>query len=205
MEDNTAHATEFCTWFAHWPGKLHYYHTDFASRDTNICRYINSTWNWWTYCDLALLCLLFSFWETLCQKYLASSPQHSVPPDTDSCLNYKGSNVSNEPTEISSYRETLSYPEQPFWPQPQPLSFAKWAFHLLFRYQNEAWCRHRGALKNCTACKRGFAILKPNKPAILFQAYLHTVLTYSAYVHNVKVQISQQPSLMPMKLFATQF
>lgn len=78
--------------------------------------FINSTWKWWTYCDLAPPFLLYSSWEMLCQKYLAASPQHSVPPDTDSCLNYKGSNVSNEPTEISSYRATLSYPEQPLWP-----------------------------------------------------------------------------------------
>lgn len=35
-------------------------------------------------------------------------------------------------------------------------------------------------------------ILKPNKSAILFQAHLHTLLTYSARVHDVKAQISQR-------------
>lgn len=64
-------------------------------------------------------------------------------------------------------------------PKPSLRASPKWAFHLLFRNQNEACCRHRGALKNCTACKRGFAILKPNNSAVLFQAYLHTALTYS--------------------------
>lgn len=46
-----------CMCCAHWPGKLHYYHT-VTSADTDICCSINSTWNWWTYCDLALLFLL---------------------------------------------------------------------------------------------------------------------------------------------------
>lgn len=61
---------------------------------------------------------------------LLSSPQQqlSVPLDTDSCLNYKGSIVSNEATEISSYRVTWSYPEQPpltlnphLWASPNEL------------------------------------------------------------------------------------
>lgn len=137
--------------------KLHYYHTGSGPTDTNICRFINSTWKWWTHCDLAPLFLFFSSW----QKYQASSLQHRVPPDTDSCLNYKGSNVSNEPTEISSYGATLSYPEQPLWPQPQPLSLAKWAFHLLFRNENKACCRHRGAVKNRNACKTPFFCRAP--------------------------------------------
>lgn len=84
-------------------------HGDF----TNIHSSINPSWNWWTYCYLALPFLLSDSWEMPCQKYLASSPQHSVPLDTDSCLKYKGSNVSNEPTEISSYRATLSSPVKP--------------------------------------------------------------------------------------------
>ena len=140
--------------------KIHYYHTGSTPTDTNICCFINSTWKWWTYCDLVPPFLFFSS----CQKYRASSPQHQVPPDTDSCLNYKGSNVSNEPTEISSYGATLSYPEQPLWPQPQPLSLAKWAFHLLFRNENVACCRHRGALKNRTACKTLFFFLRSLSP-----------------------------------------
>lgn len=46
-------------------------------------------------------------------------------------------------------------------------------------------CRHRGALKNGAECQSVFfwgffSPLKPNKSLILFQAYLHTVLTHSA-------------------------
>lgn len=87
------------------PGELHYYHTD-----TNICRFVKSTWNWCTYCDAAFPFFLFSSW-TLCQKkkkYLSWFPQSLS--DTDSCLNYKGSTESNEPTKISSYRVTPAAP-----------------------------------------------------------------------------------------------
>lgn len=104
---------------AHWPSKLYYYYyTDLTWTDTYICSSVKSTRNWQIYCDLAFSILaFFSSWQMLCQKYLAPSPLHRVPLDTDSCLNYKGSNVSNEPTEISSYIErlwvTLSSPPDP--------------------------------------------------------------------------------------------
>lgn len=68
---------------------------------------------------------------------LSSPQQLSLPLDTDSCLNYKGSIVSNEPTEISSYRVTWSHPEQPP-PPPLTLNPHLWASpNELFIYNSQ--------------------------------------------------------------------
>lgn len=58
------------------------------------------------------------------KKYLSSFPQSLS--DTDSCLNYKGSTESNEPTEISSYRVTPAAPltlTSAFEPRQMSFSF----------------------------------------------------------------------------------
>lgn len=54
-------------------------------------------------------------------------------------------------------------------------------------------CRHRGALENCSACKRGFATLKPNNQQL--RSRLICIQCSHILRDNVKVQISQQPCL----------
>lgn len=99
---------------------------------------------------------------------------------------------------------TLSSPSDP--------SLSLWASpNELFIYYSEMRIRHVAGTevlwRIAMHAKRLFfvALLKPDESAIPFQAYLHTALTYSAYVHGMKVQISQQSGFMLIKLFGTRF
>lgn len=110
-----------------------------------------------------------------------------------------------EPTEISSYRATLSFPEHPpltLTPasEPQQMSFS-------FTIQKSEWgmLQAQRCSEELHCIQTWLCNPKPKKSAMLFQVYLHTVLTYSVYVHSVKVQISQQPCLMLMTLSGAQF
>lgn len=75
----------------------------------------------------------------------------------------------------------------------------KWEWGML---QAQRCCEESRCMQNAFFLSRS---LSPDESAIPFQAYLHTALTYSAYVHGMKVQISQQPGFMLIKLFGTRF
>lgn len=168
-----------CTCCAHWPGKLHWCYTDCNKYS------LTSTWTWRTSCCLAPLFLLFD--KNICFRL------HSVCLLVGGSHCYTGSDVHNEPTEISSYGATPSYPE-PTPPEPRDPKLQ--TSNELFIYYSETKMRHDADTEElCRHARHANVVLQSfrlNKSAIRFGACLQAHIQLRCTVSKYTFQISRR-------------